>query len=49
MVEKIEHYGKDFGKGKFTFKITNEPYFKQHQICVLTEVGILKSNPIFGI
>jgi len=23
MTEKIEHYGKEYGKGKFMFKITN--------------------------
>jgi hypothetical protein len=48
ITEKIQHYGKDYGKGLFSFRIDNEPYFKQYQICVHTELGILKTAPIFA-
>ncbi len=49
MTEKIEHYGKDYGKGSFSFQIINEPYFRQYHTCVHTELGILKTAPIFVI
>lgn len=49
MNEKIEHLGKVYGSGSFQFTITNEVYFKQYQLCCHTEVGILKTTPIFGI
>lgn len=49
MTEKIEHYGKDYGKGSFSFNIINQPYFRQYQICVHTELGVLKAAPIFVI
>lgn len=49
MTEKIQRYGKDYGKGSFSFKIINQPYFRQYQTCVHTEVGILKAAPIFDV
>jgi len=49
MTEKLEHLGKQFGSCNFQFTIINEPYFKQYQLGVHTEVGILKNTPIFGI
>lgn len=49
MTEKVEHKGKDYGTGNFRFKIVNPSYFKQYQLCIYTEVGILKTNPIFGV
>lgn len=49
MTEKVEHKGKDYGTGNFRFKIVNPSYFKQYQLCIYTQVGILKTNPIFGV
>ena len=49
MTEKLEHLGKLFGSCNFQFTIINEPYFKQYQLGVHTEIGILKNTPIFGI
>ncbi len=47
MTEKIERYGKDCGKGTFSVKIMNEPYFRQYQTSVHTESGILRTAPLF--
>lgn len=49
MSEKVQQRGKDYGTGMFRFTIVNPTYFKQYQLCIHTEVGILKTNPIFGI
>ena len=49
MTQKIEHCGKNYGTGNFQFTIANQTYFKQFLLCVHTEEGILKTNPIFGI
>lgn len=49
MTEKIENCGKNVGTGNFRFTIVNQTYFKQYLLCVHTEDGILKTNPIFGM
>ena len=49
MTEKLEHFGREYGKGTFKFWITNDVYLRQYQICVRTEMGILKSYPIYPI
>jgi hypothetical protein len=48
MTEKIERYGKDSGRGTFSFNIINQSYFRQYQTCVHTEAGILRTAPIFA-
>ena len=47
MTEKVERYGKDWGRGTFSFSITNEPYFRQYHTSVHTEAGILRAAPLF--